>query len=126
MINISFPIMQTINTPQFYHRLPILIFGVVLLTVITSGAGLFYIQEHLLQGTGHSLALVALEIADKLDRTFLHAQSQLQLLRQAKGISRGNPSKMSEYLQEASQKSNLYSWVGIVNRHPFVSGKSFA
>lgn len=72
MINFSFPIMQALNKPQSYHRLPILILGVVLITVIIGGADFFHIQEHLLHDTGHSLALVASEIADKLDRTFSH------------------------------------------------------
>jgi len=101
---------------QPYRRLPVFIFAILLVTVISTLSIVYYVQNRLVAVEGEKLALAAADIADKLDRILFERYGDIQVFAKHLSLQTRKPEALGQFLAEAKRAHHSsYLWLGVVN-----------
>ena len=87
----------------------------VVVVLLAGGAILSYLESCFVAAAGESLAVAAVDIADKLDYQMMERYSDIQMLARSQTLRGGDAKKMSEYLQWMSETHHTYEWLGVTD-----------
>ncbi len=98
-----------------YRRLPLLIALLIVVTVAMGAAALHFIQNRLIAASGESLALIATDIADKLDRLLLEQYANVQIMAQAPAMQGSDPAGKTRLLNLFKAPYGYPTWIGVTD-----------
>ena len=98
-----------------YRRLPLLIALLVFTTVAMGAIALHFVQNRLVAGSGESLALVAADIADKLDRLLLEQYANTQIMAQTPALQGSDPAVKTRLLNLFKAPYGYPTWISVTD-----------
>lgn len=102
--------------PRLYRRLPQIILVLTVATLLSALGILYILENELLTRTGHSLALLASDIASELDQVFYDRYADLSLASDT--LQPPLPqAEVSRYLQRMNGYYRIYQWLGVTDSH---------
>ncbi len=100
---------------QLYAWLPVIILVLVLVTLAVGGVALYYVERHLIDSTGDSLALAAADIADKLDTILFERYGGTQVLAHSPVFRTRDVKAMTRHLNLYKEVYGYYLWLGVTD-----------
>ena len=98
-----------------YRWLPALIALLVFTTVAMGAIALHFVQNRLIAASGESLALVAADIADKLDRLLLEQYANTQIMAQAPALQGSDPAVKTRLLNLFKAPYGYPTWISVTD-----------
>lgn len=105
-------------SPRFRRHfawLPLLFFLITALALIIGAIVLHYVEADLVARSGETLALAAVDIADKLDRVLFERYGDIQVLAETPVLQGSDPEAMATYLTLVQRTNPTYVWIGVVD-----------
>ncbi len=110
--------MHTLAPHRQYARLPWLIVGMGVFTIVVVAVGLFYVENRLVASKGESLSITAAEIADKLELFLEERNSDLQIIAATPILQQdGAEPVKTAFLHEVRRIYPAYLWLGLTDRN---------
>ena len=104
------------STIRSYARwLPALIVAIMLVALLLGGLVLQYVETSMVASAGQSLALAAVDIADKLDMQMAERHGNIQMLSRSLVFQGHDYSAMERRLQALMETYPVYRWVGVTD-----------
>ncbi len=108
--------MDRLPTIRFYARwLPALIVAITLVALLLGGLVLQYVETSMVASAGQSLALAAVDIADKLDMQMAERHGNIQMLSRSLVFQGHVYPAMERRLQALMETYPVYRWVGVTD-----------
>lgn len=98
-----------------YHWLPGVILLLVVIIVAVGARTISYVESHLVDSTGKTLALMAGEIADQLDATLYERYGDIQVLGKALRPYLDDPAAMTQRLLQFHDLYATYEWLAMTD-----------
>ena len=98
-----------------YRRLPAMIALLVFTTVAMGAIALHFVQNRLIAASGESLALVAADIADKLDRLLLEQYANTQIMAQTPALQGSDPAVKTRLLNLFKAPYGYPTWISVTD-----------
>lgn len=95
---------------------PFILSAVVLETLVLGAVALWLVERELIARAGESLAIGAVEVADKLDTTFRERHGDLEMIAAAPSLQNANPAVVGLYLETFRRAYPVYSRLVVTNR----------
>ncbi len=112
---------------KLFRVLPL---GLALTIVVVIGVGavsLNYLESYLLSSAGDSIALVADNMADKLDRVLYENFNNVQTMAESKVLQHLDPTETWSYLRSRERDSAFFDWIEVTNAQgTVISGTDLA
>lgn len=98
-----------------YQWLPSLVALLVFTSMAMGAIVLHFVQNRLIAASGESLALVATDIADKLDRLLLEQYANIQIMAQAPALQGSDPAVKTRLLSLFKAPYGYPTWIGMMD-----------
>lgn len=98
-----------------YRHLTLLILTMTILALGSGGVALHYLGARLLATTGGSLALLADDIAEKLDQTLFERYGDVQVAATVLVPYLRDPETVTRYLNRVKEQFLVYRWLGMTD-----------
>jgi PAS domain S-box-containing protein len=98
-----------------YASLPVIIVMLVLMTLVIGFVALQKVEQHLIAATGESLALAAVDVADKLDRILYERYGDIQIMAREHVFQRRDAAAKITFLQTIKAAYRYYIWLGVTD-----------
>ncbi|MEW6545027.1 MAG: PAS domain S-box protein [Nitrospirota bacterium] len=73
------------------------------------------IEAHLISETGNGLALLAADVADKLDQILFERYGDIQLISRSIRVKDSNHAAITQYVNEVKETYLYYRWIGVTD-----------
>jgi len=90
-----------------------LIIAMTLVALLIGGLALDYVEMCLVASAGESRALVAVEIADKLDRLMAEVSGDIQRMAYSQTVQGRDAAAKTRYLEWMVTAFPVYGWLGV-------------
>src|SRR5947209_8417012 len=107
--------MPTGKDSRPYASLPVIIVMFVLMTLVIGFVALQKVEQHLIAATGESLALAAVDIADKLDRILYERYGDIQIMARTPVFQGRDAAAKIMFLQTIKAAFRYYLWLGVTD-----------
>src|SRR5207247_3782005 len=98
-----------------YVSVPVIIVMFVLMTLVIGFVALQKVEQHLIAATGESLALAAVDIADKLDRILYERYGDIQIMARTPVFQGRDAAAKIMFLQTIKAAFRYYLWLGVTD-----------
>ena len=88
---------------------------ITLATVVAATVSFTWLQRQMVAASGETIAIMAAEIAAKLDILLNERAGDIQILSETMGMSGGTSSSRQHILRAFHQAYPLYSWIGVTD-----------
>ena len=95
--------------------LPLLVVAVVIITFAVGASSLYLMQQHLIQTEGEALAIAAVALAERVNRTLFERMGDIQLLAESPVLLTDNVRAITRYLTRVQYTYQAYHWIGVTN-----------
>lgn len=113
--------------PRFHLQfawLPILLVLITAIALVVGAVALHYVEAGLMANTGDTLALAAVDIADKLDRVLFERYVDIRTLAETPLLQGNNVEAISKYLAAAQMSNPVYLWIAVVGENGRITAAS--
>ena len=100
---------------RLHTLLPTIIGGITLLTLVVGFLGLRILETRLLAVTGHSLAVAASDVADKLDLLLYERYGDIQVMAHTAASRMKDPPALAREVETFRLVFPVYSWIGVAD-----------
>ena len=100
---------------QPYRWLPLLIAAITAITLGIGAFALHRIETRMVATMGESLALLATDIADKLDHVLFERYADAHIMADVASAKMRDPAALTRYLNQAQERYLLYRWIGVTD-----------
>ncbi|TAJ09193.1 MAG: response regulator, partial [Nitrospirae bacterium] len=107
---------RTGSDPAADKRLLLLIAAMTALALVMSAIGLHYVEDRLIAATGESLAVSAVDIADKLDWMLAERYGDIQVMTQNPVLRGSDRTAATAWLNQIQDAYPVYLWLGLTDR----------
>ena len=122
------------TVPRPYSWLPVLIIVMTVATLAFGATTFHYIETRMVATAGESLALIAAEVSDKLDRFLGERHSDVRMIAGTFSGQPHNKEFQSAYLARMKTLYSDYLWIGVTNARgevvvatdPFTVGRDYS
>jgi len=108
-------VMRHADTSRAYTWLPVLIIVMTLVAILIGGLALHYVETRLVTSVGESLALIAVDIADKLDMQLAERYGDIQMMARSQVLKGKDTAAMTGYLDWMIRAYPVYGWLGVTD-----------
>lgn len=96
-------------------RLVLAILTLLVIMILLGGLTLHYLQTKLIEHTGKTLAMAAVDIAENLDILLVERRGDIKLLIQADVLREHQPVAITRYLAQVLRSYPIYQWLGVTD-----------
>ena len=96
-------------------RQPVLITICLLAACLIGGVTLWYLEGRFVASAGETLALAAVDIADKMDLQMRDRYGDIQMMAQSRAFQERNVEAMTAYLKWMADVHPVYEWLAVVD-----------